>query len=592
MPPNPPLYDCIVLGAGIAGVTAARDLQRRGLAVLLLEGSGRIGGRMYTKRDFVKKPGFDPAQFPIEAGAEYIHVARDNRYKRFFQELDEHNFRTTKFQKYAQLGAMGRNRVFFPGWDEPKNLVDTMLTDCPEIWQMKDLFIEIKDFDPASDLEGARAYVQAKGYQGKGHVMAEYAISAHTPGILDPNHDMISVDGLRADRIPDQLLEKAEHRLEDADGTICGFDSLPMRIAEQFQSASDGIPGTIRLDSEVTSVRPQDSVLKVVINNGQESFLGRTVICTFSVGMLNPATGRGVEIFGDMLTPTKRSALDILKMGAITKFSLEFNRCVWGENAVMTVLSNPTGLARTFFSAFPDQRRGPFVLTGLLMGKDHEHIESLDDDQAVQFLYETVQDIYNPNNGGSRRRWGRSRTLVRARADGSFVPNFHRQDWGQDRFALGGNSYLAHTPNGELQVGEVRETLKDPRETLPLFWAGEATAPAYDPNYQPLSVHGAFISGVKVAEDVQKYLDLAANADQFRNYYQQRYAPAIQALTAPTTRRAEATSTINITLNAEEIRRLQVYAHHYTRNDLNLAAEDLLRFSIRTWMDLPEPDHE
>ena len=121
---------------------------------------------------------------------------------------------------------------------------------------------------------------------------------------------------------------------------------------------------------------------------------------------------------------------------------------------------------------------------------------------------------------------------------------------------------------------------------------GEATAPAYDSNYQPLSVHGAFISGVKVAEDVHKYLDLAANADQFRNYYQQRYAPAIQALTAPTTRHAEATSTINITLSAEEIRRLQVYAHHYTRNDLNLAAEDLVRFSIRTWMDLPEPDHE
>ena len=29
-----PHYDCIVLGAGIAGVTAARDLQKENLAVL------------------------------------------------------------------------------------------------------------------------------------------------------------------------------------------------------------------------------------------------------------------------------------------------------------------------------------------------------------------------------------------------------------------------------------------------------------------------------------------------------------------------------------------------------------------------------
>jgi flavin-dependent dehydrogenase len=31
------IYDCLVLGAGIAGVTAARNLQAKGLRVLLLE---------------------------------------------------------------------------------------------------------------------------------------------------------------------------------------------------------------------------------------------------------------------------------------------------------------------------------------------------------------------------------------------------------------------------------------------------------------------------------------------------------------------------------------------------------------------------
>jgi hypothetical protein len=57
-----------------------------------------------------------------------------------------------------------------------------------------------------------------------------------------------------------------------------------------------------------------------------------------------------------------------------------------------------------------------------------------------------------------------------------------------------------------------------------LFWAGEATAPAYDPGYQPLSVHGAYISGVGVAEDVHFYLkECKKDAERFRAYYKTKY---------------------------------------------------------------------
>ena len=50
MPEN---YDCIVLGAGMAGVTAARELKDAGKKVLLLEASSKPGGRMRSKEDFV-----------------------------------------------------------------------------------------------------------------------------------------------------------------------------------------------------------------------------------------------------------------------------------------------------------------------------------------------------------------------------------------------------------------------------------------------------------------------------------------------------------------------------------------------------------
>jgi monoamine oxidase len=42
-------YDVIVIGAGYAGLTAARNLKRAGRNILLIEARDRVGGRIYTK---------------------------------------------------------------------------------------------------------------------------------------------------------------------------------------------------------------------------------------------------------------------------------------------------------------------------------------------------------------------------------------------------------------------------------------------------------------------------------------------------------------------------------------------------------------
>ncbi|MBI5668295.1 MAG: FAD-dependent oxidoreductase [Chloroflexi bacterium] len=55
----------LIIGAGMAGLAAARELHDAGETVIILEARERIGGRIHTDRTF--------AGIPVELGAEFIH---------------------------------------------------------------------------------------------------------------------------------------------------------------------------------------------------------------------------------------------------------------------------------------------------------------------------------------------------------------------------------------------------------------------------------------------------------------------------------------------------------------------------------------
>ena len=59
-----------MIGAGAAGISAARELTRRGLTVTVIEADSRIGGRVHTDTE-----AFD---VPYDLGAHWLHYREAN----------------------------------------------------------------------------------------------------------------------------------------------------------------------------------------------------------------------------------------------------------------------------------------------------------------------------------------------------------------------------------------------------------------------------------------------------------------------------------------------------------------------------------
>src|SRR5258708_2837272 len=58
--------DVLVIGAGAAGLAAARQLSQAGLDATVIEARSRLGGRIFTIHD-------PNSPLPIELGAEFVH---------------------------------------------------------------------------------------------------------------------------------------------------------------------------------------------------------------------------------------------------------------------------------------------------------------------------------------------------------------------------------------------------------------------------------------------------------------------------------------------------------------------------------------
>ncbi|MFB7753037.1 flavin monoamine oxidase family protein [Streptomyces sp. NPDC056121] len=378
------MMDTIVVGAGTAGITAARLLHAAGQQVVVLEARDRVGGRTWTDRT---------AGFCVDRGASWIHGLTGNPLTGIVAALgmETREFTVGSFQ------AGGRP---IADYDESLRLLDD---DATREWTL--------DVDTADEL--LQATVAKSGHDESYAIAAERALAATG---WEPER----AERVRAfyrhrteEQCGAEVEQVAAHGLdEDAiegDEVIFpgGYDALPHALAEGLD---------VRLGMTVTAVTRSPAGVRVDTEN--ESFEAAHVIVTVPLGVLKA----GAIDFTPALPDAVAGPIARLGMGVFNKVFLQFEKQFWPDDVYAIRQHGPAGVPWHSWYDVSAVSGRPMLLTfaGGAWGRE---IEQKADDEVVSSVLSSLRKIYGDAVPEPVAHW-----ITR---------------WGSDPLALGSYSYVA-----------------------------------------------------------------------------------------------------------------------------------------------------
>ncbi|CAK9230419.1 unnamed protein product [Sphagnum jensenii] len=455
----------IIVGAGPAGLSAARHMQRMGFRVTVLEARDRVGGRVYTDRSTFSAP--------VDLGASIITGV----------EAD------VATERRADPSALLCKQLGLA--------LTTLRGDCP-------LYDSVTGQKVPADIDAA--------------LEAEYnSLLDDTVTLVAQNGDtamrMSLEEGLEQSlkrrRSNGQNLSQLERRIMDwhfanleygcaaelkevslpywnQDDVYGGFGGPHCMIKEGYSTAIEALGEglDIRLSQTVTEIaysvkegKIKGDVkreVKVVTSCGDE-FEGDAVLVTVPLGCLKAETIR----FEPQLPDWKLASIKRLGFGLLNKVVMEFTVPFWDETVdYFGAAAECTELRGRCFMFWNLKRTsGAPILLALVVGKaayEVEHQESSDlIEHALIILRKLFGETAVPN------------------PIASVVTN-----WGLDPFSRGAYSYVALGASGEDY-----DILARPVDNC-VFFAGEATCKEH-----PDTVGGAMMSGLREAVRIVDILE-------------------------------------------------------------------------------------
>jgi len=269
--------DVLVVGAGMAGLSAAHALVDTDLDVLVLEARDRLGGRAHTDRHF--------AGFPVELGAEFVRGARGKTWE-WIERLGLHTAQWKKAEDSWVRLADGRRLT------RTEARSRSPACDLTRSWNLPNV--------PARPFESFDRYLRRIGFDDEqlDYVRRSFANAAgESLRHLDAAAMLAAVRSVDGD-------DAEDYRLLDGYGAI--IEAL-------------GVGLEIVTDTVVTSVTSTaDGV--VVTSRDDRRFEARAAIITLPIGVL----ACGDVTFDPPLAEVKGAALAGLGMGPVIKIIYRF----------------------------------------------------------------------------------------------------------------------------------------------------------------------------------------------------------------------------------------------------------------------------
>ena len=403
-----------VVGGGVAGLSAARQLALAGVTVTILEARERLGGRIYTEQT---KNG----NGPIELGAEFLH----GKHPELWQMAHAAGmlvYETGGEHRHLKNGRLVRNAGV---WDKVDQILSKMTQSGPSDLTFAD-FLNNEFVGPEWD--------EAR----------KWAI-AYVEGFNSADHKRVSVQWLIQ-----------EERASDSVGT------------RQFRSANGYSPLVHWLENSCVSlgvkILRSAVVRRVVWQEGRVSsevevagstiaLSGHGAIITVPLGVLQAGA-----ICFEPDVERNLSAARRLAFGPVVRITLQCTDAFWerrslaSENEELSKLSflhAENEPVPTWWTQYPLQSS---VITGWVGGPKAAALAALPEAERIEAALSSLSHIAGMN----REHLGKH------------VESVYHHDWQRDPFSRGAYCYV---PVGALDA--IKDLASPCQNTL--FFAGEAT---------------------------------------------------------------------------------------------------------------------
>ncbi|CAN1258214.1 Protein FLOWERING LOCUS D [Linum perenne] len=458
----------IIVGAGLAGLAAAKQLMRSGFKITVLEGRKRPGGRVYTKKMELDGGGANRVSASADLGGSVLTGTLGN-----------------------PLGILAR---------QLGHTLHKVRDKCP-LYRTDGKPVDL-DMDMKVEASFNRLLDKASRLrQLMGEVSVDVSLGAALETFRQVYGDAVNEEEMSLFNWHCANLEYANAGLlsrlslafwDQDDPYDMGGDHcfLPGGNGRLVQALAENVP--ILYEKTVHTIRYGVDGVQVLAGN--QTFEGDMVLCTVPLGVLKSGSVK----FVPELPQRKLEGIKRMGYGLLNKVAMLFPYVFWESDldtfGHLTDQSSTRGEFFLFYS-YSTVSGGPLLLA-LVAGEAALKFENMPPVDAVSRVLQILKgSIYEPR--------------------GITVPEPIQTvctRWGSDTFSLGSYSNVAVGASGD-DYDILAESVGDGR----LFFAGEATTRRY-----PATMHGAFLTGLREAANMANHANarssrMKVNRTPFKN---------------------------------------------------------------------------